>query len=147
MEGIDFGKVFGIGSKLSYDALLIRKSVFVNEQNVPIEEELDDYDMESYHFVGYLISQPICCARLYMKDNKWYLGRVAVIKDYRGKNVGEKLVKHIVSFAKNELETSEIHISSQVNAIYFYKKFNFVEYGDKYVDAGIEHISMKLNLE
>ncbi|AKX34187.1 acetyltransferase, GNAT family protein [Spiroplasma litorale] len=147
MEGIDFKVVFNVDNKLFFDALMIRKNVFVDEQNVDITEEIDDYDDKAYHVVGYLLAEPICCARIYIDVNKCYWGRVAVIKKYRKKKVGNKLIEFLKEYSKKELSASEVIIEAQLHSIDFYKNNGFEIIDEEIkVISNIEHKTMKLVL-
>ncbi|AKU79781.1 GNAT family N-acetyltransferase [Spiroplasma turonicum] len=147
MEGINFRAVFNVDNKLFFDALLVRKKVFVDEQNVDITEEIDDFDDKAYHVVGYLLNEAVCCARIYSNDNKWYWGRIAVLGKYRGKKIGNKLMDFLKDFSKKELSLHEVYIHAQNYAVNFYEKNGFKKISDVYMDTNIEHVDMKLLIE
>ncbi|ASP28330.1 acetyltransferase, GNAT family protein [Spiroplasma corruscae] len=146
MEGINFKTVFNVDNKVFFDALIIRKEVFVDEQNVDISVEIDDYDDKAYHVVGYLLNETVCCARVFNKGNRWFWGRIAVLKKFRNKKVGSKLVEFLKEYSKKELYASEVYIQAQTHALDFYKKFGFEEFGEEYMEDGIRHIDMKMCL-
>ncbi|MEO8000545.1 MAG: GNAT family N-acetyltransferase [Arenimonas sp.] len=126
------------------DLRAIREPVFVVEQNVPIEEEWDALDPLCHHVIARDFNhKPIGTGRL-TPEHK--IGRMAVIKEWRGKNVGAALLQVLIDKAR-ELGWTEVSLNSQVSAIGFYTKFGFVSYGEEYEEAGIMHKSMKLALE
>lgn len=119
----------------------VRIRVFVNEQNVPIEEEVDDWDEPSLHLLATdLDGKPIGCGR--MVPNRT-VGRFAVDKEWRGKGLGSALLNTLLQRAKEE-GWPEVRLSAQVQAIPFYQSLGFEPFGDVFMDAGIPHRSMLL---
>ena len=133
----------GDWDKLEQDAKFIRKQVFIIEQNIPEEEEWDDQDMISDHFVVYDQDQPIATARLLQNNS---VGRVAVLKAYRGQGIGRMIMLEIIRQAHQQDRTF-LQLSSQVHAISFYEKLGFSIQGDAYDECGIPHIKMQLVIE
>ncbi|MBF4456709.1 GNAT family N-acetyltransferase [Acinetobacter sp. SK-43] len=133
----------GHWDKLEQDAKFIRKQVFIIEQNIPEEEEWDDQDMISDHFVVYDQDQPIATARLLQNNS---VGRVAVLKAYRGQGIGRMIMLEIIQLAHQQDRTF-LQLSSQVHAISFYEKLGFSIQGDAYDECGIPHIKMQLVIE
>lgn len=133
----------GHWDKLEQDAKFIRKQVFIIEQNIPEEEEWDDQDMISDHFVVYDQDQPIATAR-FLQNNS--VGRVAVLKAYRGQGIGSMIMLEIIQQAHQQ-DRKFLQLSSQVHAISFYEKLGFSIQGDAYDECGIPHIKMQLVIE
>ena len=133
----------GHWDKLEQEAKFIRKQVFIIEQNIPEEEEWDDQDMISDHFVVYDQDQPIATARLLQNNS---VGRVAVLKAYRGQGIGRMIMLEIIRQAHQQDRTF-LQLSSQVHAISFYEKLGFSIQGDAYDECGIPHIKMQLVIE
>ena len=133
----------GHWDKLEQDAKFIRKQVFIIEQNIPEEEEWDDQDMISDHFVVYDQDQPIATARLLQNNS---VGRVAVLKAYRGHGIGRMIILEIIRQAHQQ-DRKFLQLSSQVHAISFYEKLGFSIQGDAYDECGIPHIKMQLVIE
>jgi predicted GNAT family N-acyltransferase len=123
------------------DAFYVRKEVFIKEQDVPKEEEFDEADLKSLHVVVYADSRPVATGRLFKTGKSWLIGRVSVLKEYRGKQAGKLVVEKLLEKAA-ELEAGDVHIHAQTHAVSFYEKFGFVTYGDTFLEANIEHISM-----
>ncbi|MDH1915846.1 MULTISPECIES: GNAT family N-acetyltransferase [Acinetobacter] len=133
----------GHWDKLEQDAKFIRKQVFIIEQNIPEEEEWDDQDMISDHFVVYDQDQPIATARLLQNNS---VGRVAVLKAYRGQGIGRMIMLEVIRQAHQQ-DRKFLQLSSQVHAISFYEKLGFSIQGDAYDECGIPHIKMQLVIE
>ena len=126
------------------DLRAVREPVFVIEQNVPIEEEWDTLDPICHHVIARDVDhKPIGTGRL-TPEHK--IGRMAVLKQWRGKQVGAALLQALIDKAR-ELDLPEVSLNSQVSAIGFYEKFGFVTFGEEFGEAGIQHRKMKLTLE
>ncbi len=123
----------------------IRYRVFVQEQSVPQELEWDSFDKIAHHLILYLNNIPFGTARLFTKENRSYIGRVAVLKEYRGKGYGRIIMKAIMEHAKN-IGIKRIYLHSQTYIKDFYKKLGYKEIGDKFIEAGIPHVEMFIDL-
>ncbi|AGR41873.1 GNAT family N-acetyltransferase [Spiroplasma diminutum] len=123
----------------------IRIDVFCNEQNYSQEEEIDAYDEKSYHVIGFFEQKPVCCARIVNKPDGTYLGRIAVLKEYRGKGLGSKLVDYLVKYVTNNLKITEIFLESQDKAVKLYEKFGFKIISEPFMDGPIVHYKMVRN--
>ena len=121
----------------------IRRVVFIEEQNVPQELEWDGADEDGTHFLAInTAGVPIGCARLLSTGQ---IGRMAVLEQHRGQHIGNKLLQAAVEEAKAQgLERVFLH--AQTYAEPFYRKGGFVAFGEKFDEAGIEHISMEMML-
>ena len=126
----------------------LRIEVFVKEQNVPIELELDDKDnsVDTIH-IGYFLGNILVgVARLIdMDKDVIHIGRVAIDKDYRGKGIGRKLIVGCENIAKQILKKEVIiELSAQIQAEKFYESLGYNRVNDMiYLDAGIEHVDMR----
>ncbi len=133
--------------KEAYD---IRTRVFVDEQKVPVEEELDAYDEDAAHF---LIESPgpnaphaIATARLIDKGHGVAkIGRVAVLADYRGRGLGAMLMRYVEDYAC-ERGFIRLVLDAQIKALAFYARLGYVAEGEVFLDAGIEHRFMSKTL-
>lgn len=132
----------GNWDQLQQDAKLIRTLVFIQEQGIAESDEWDEQDAISQHFVIYDQDQPIATARLLQNNS---VGRVAVLKAYRGQGLGQMIMLDIIAFAKQQ-ERAFLHLSSQVHAMSFYQQLGFVVQGDEYDECGIPHIEMRMPL-
>lgn len=134
--------IFKIYKGLNNDIKSIREEVFCIEQKFDPKNEFDDIDNESTHIVAYYNNKPIGTARAYKDKGDYHIGRVAVLKEYRkdgiGKLVIEKLEEQICI-----LGGENIVLSSQINAVGFYKKIGYKEEGKEYYDEHCLHIDMR----
>jgi|TARA_B100001142_G_scaffold114238_1_gene116349 predicted GNAT family N-acyltransferase len=120
------------------DICKIRFEVFVDEQNVPEDLEIDGLDDEAKHVLAYIDGKPIGTGRI-LSDG--HIGRVAVLKKYRGLGIGNSIMKVLIKWAQqNKFE--KLWLSSQWHAHSFYLGLGFVCEGDIYEEAGIDHIKM-----
>ena len=118
----------------------IRKSVFIDEQHVPEELEWDGRDTECTQFLLTIDSAPVATARLTPEGQ---IGRMAVLKNFRGKGFGSRLLATVIEQAKHAGH-KQVFLHAQVSVIEFYQRHGFTACGDVFIDAGIEHRSMKL---
>jgi predicted GNAT family N-acyltransferase len=116
----------------------IRTVVFIEEQNVPEEMEWDEYDETSVHVIAEMNNNYIATGRLL---DTGQIGRMAVLTPYRNKGVGSALLEKLLQIAKSR-NIKSIFLNSQIDAVDFYKKFDFEEVGGVFDDAGIPHIKM-----
>jgi predicted GNAT family N-acyltransferase len=132
--------------QISYDeakaqAFAIRMRVFVREQGVPAEIELDDDDQRARHFIATASGRTVGTARLVLRRGDAKIGRMAVLKSFRHQGVGAKLLKHAVAVARR-LGARKIYLHAQVPVIGFYEKQGFVCAGPIFEEAGIPHRNM-----
>jgi predicted GNAT family N-acyltransferase len=120
----------------------IRFTVFVEEQGVPREIELDEQDPLSIHAVVFEDRRPVATGRL-LPDG--HIGRLAVLKEWRNRGIGALMLKRLMDCAK-ERGDREVALSAQVRAVPFYLANGFVTEGDEYLEAGIRHQAMKRRL-
>lgn len=124
----------------------IRKAVFVQEQAVPLELELDEYDAAAVHFLLRDAAQTsLATARLLDKHGLAKIGRVAVLKEARGRGLGLALMQFVLDEARRRGFTEAI-LDSQTYAIPFYERLGFAAEGDEFDDAGIPHFLMRRTL-
>lgn len=130
-----------IANQVYEDALTIRKIVFIDEQNVPLELEIDDLEDKCEYVVCYIDNQPVATARLYMTPEYAKVQRVAVYQANRGQKVGAKTLIEVERFAKQK-GVKKLKLGAQEYAIPFYEKLNYQVCSSRYLDAGIWHKDM-----
>lgn len=134
---------------LPQEAKIIRTRVFMSEQG--FKDEFDDIDKISMHFVLYDDDDdddiPAATCRVYYSDKKksYVIGRIAVEKEYRGKNYGTEIIRYaeIKIIKKGGKQTI---LSAQCRASEFYRKLGYCEYGESYLVEGCPHIWMRKEL-
>jgi len=119
----------------------IRRTVFIEEQNVPEALEWDEYDATATHFLVLDNNRVIATARL-KPDGQ--IGRMAVLAAYRKRGVGSRLLNYVLQVAAQQ-NHRQIFLHAQTTAIAFYEKHGFKTYGELFDDANIPHQSMLLN--
>ena len=123
--------------------LSIRKPVFVEEQDVPEEIEVDEFDPVSEHVLALDdTGKPIGTARL-LPDGR--IGRVAVLPEWRKRGVGTALMNALIDMAR-ETERSELVLHAQTWTIGFYESLDFKVEGEEFDEAGIPHRTMRRKL-
>lgn len=126
---------------LAEAATLVRFAVFVDEQQVPAEIELDEFDAVSLHAVVFdEHNNPVATGRL-LPDG--HIGRMAVMASARGSGVGGMVLQALIEEGRRRGHKALV-LSAQTHAIGFYAKYGFVAEGDIYLDAGINHRDMRL---
>ena len=117
----------------------IRKKVFIMEQNVPEDVEIDQYEDTSKHIIALIDDRFIGTARWRKTENGIKLERFAVLKEKRGLGIGKELVRFILEQINTE---PDIYLHAQDHVISFYKKLGFYSVGDHFYEGGISHQKM-----
>ncbi|VAX08209.1 hypothetical protein MNBD_ALPHA03-888 [hydrothermal vent metagenome] len=123
----------------------IRTTVFVEEQNVPRDEEIDGLDGQADHFLLYQGRIPTATARVRYLNDIAKIERVAVLKGNRGHKIGHQLMTYIMADIKKNPQLKHMKLGAQVPVIAFYEKLGFTCHGDIFLDAGIKHRWMSLD--
>ena len=121
------------------DAAPIRFAVFVDEQKVPAEIELDEHDAGCLHVVARSEGRAVGTGRL-LPDG--HIGRMAVLKAWRGQGVGAAMLAVLIDAARARGD-HEVALSAQTHALGFYRRFGFTNEGPEYIEAGIPHQAMR----
>jgi predicted GNAT family N-acyltransferase len=129
-------------SEARAEAQRIRVAVFVDEQGVPAELEMDELDAQCLHALAFHENLAIGTGRL-LPDG--HIGRMAVLEPWRGRGVGAALLQRLIQ-AAHERGDREVLLSAQVHALGFYRAQGFILYGEVYEEAGIAHQAMRLTL-
>ncbi|RLA10048.1 MAG: GNAT family N-acetyltransferase [Gammaproteobacteria bacterium] len=120
----------------------VRTAVFVNEQGVPADIEMDAEDAQCHHLLALVDNQPVGTARL-LADGR--IGRLAVLKTFRGQGIGQQLLKAAVALA-DSVAMKSLYLHAQVQTLGFYQAEGFVADGEVFTEAGIRHQNMVLSL-
>ena len=122
--------------------LEIRKRVFVEEQNVPMDREVDEYEDTATHIL-LIDDEPIGTVRYRpASDDMIKVERMAVLPEERGRKLGFKLMEFVHDHAREHGYT-RAKLGAQVHAIDFYKKLGYTVSSDEFEDAGIPHVYME----
>jgi predicted GNAT family N-acyltransferase len=129
-------------SDLMREAFSLRYEVFVDEQGVPRELEVDELDPCATHLVAICDDQVIGTLRVLEHGGAAKIGRVAVRAAARRNGIGARLMQHAAAIAA-ERGFAEIIVHAQITVAGFYRRLGYVEEGDQFEDAGIPHIAMR----
>ena len=121
----------------------IRNIVFVKEQCVPKNIEMDGKDVDCNHFLICKKNEPIGTARL---QSGGKIERVSILKTERKKGLGTKLMKFIINSARKK-DLEKVYLHSQMDSIDFYKSLGFKTKGEMFQEAGIKHVLMVMENE
>lgn len=130
-----------------YDKCLnIRRKVFIEEQNVSENIEIDMFEGMADHFLVLSNGDSVGTARLVrINEAAAKIGRVAVLKEYRSNGTGRFLMEKVVEFAKSG-NIKTLLLASQTYTVNFYERSGFKAYGDEFLDADRPHCMMKLDI-
>ena len=117
----------------------IRNDVFSKEQQIDEEKDFDGQDCEAVHVL-------VACEGKYVGTGRMladgHIGRLAVLKDYRGRGLGTQLVRALIGAAENR-GVHRVYLGAQRYATGFYEKLGFSTYGEPYMEVNIEHVHME----
>lgn len=126
--------------------LRLRRKVFIEEQNVPEEEEVDEFDATAIHLLAFDGDEPVGTARILVVGEVGKIGRVCVLQDQRGMGMGADLVNAALEQLRALPDVTAARLGAQTYAIGFYERLGFVAFGAEYMDAGIAHVDMERRL-
>ena len=125
------------------EARRIRELVFVREQGVPLELEWDEQDPRCAHALAYNAADEAVGTGRLLPDG--HIGRMAVLKEWRGKGVGAVLLLALIEQAR-ERRHARVRLNAQISAASFYRRFGFEISGPQFMEAGIPHVPMQRDL-
>lgn len=128
------------------DAVFVRRRVFMDEQKVPEDIELDEFEDTAIHFVAYDNDEVVGAGRCRKVEGNAKVERICVMPSFRKHGVGQAIMEKIEQFARDQhLAALELH--AQTHAELFYKRIGYVTSSpEEFLDAGIPHVSMKKSL-
>lgn len=121
------------------EAARIRTIVFVDEQRVPPEIEMDEKDVVSVHALAWADGRAVGTGRL-LPDG--HIGRMAVLREWRASGVGGAILERLVAEARRR-GMGEVVLAAQTHALGFYARHGFAPFGDVFEEAGIPHQEMR----
>jgi predicted GNAT family N-acyltransferase len=128
---------FAVDAELIYS---IREIVFINEQRVPADIEIDEFDPVCQHVLAWRDDVAVGTGRI-TPDGR--IGRMAVIAEYRGQGIGRAILTALMQLGR-DMGVDRLYLSAQCQAIPFYEQAGFAASGPVYDDAGIDHRLMTL---
>ena len=121
----------------------IRQSVFTLEQGIDANEDVDGKDPDCTHILIEQTGKYIATGRMQADG---HIGRLAVLKPYRGKGMGRLILQTFIEQAK-AMQLERVYLGAQQQATAFYEKLGFIRYGEPFDEVGIEHIYMHYVLD
>lgn len=125
-----------------FKVLDIRKLVFVVEQKVPEELEVDQFENSTIHFLTTHADKNVGAGRLRVKDQFIKFERIACLKELRGQGVGKNLMLTMLDYAKKNYPHLTPYMHSQLEAQGFYEKLGWESIGGQFFEANIPHTAM-----
>lgn len=122
-----------------------RTAVFVVEQNCPYQE-VDDKDLQAVHFFAKNAKNLTSYCRLIPVDDGVHIGRVLVVKEYRGAGLARELVQKAMNYSREHFPMQPIHAQAQSYLQGFYESFGFRAVSEVYLEDGIEHLDMMYSI-
>ncbi len=125
-------------------AFQLRINVFVDEQGVPLEDELDEFDVldgSCDHILVYYNNQPVGTGRIRIVDKVGKLERICILKDYRKYGLGKIIIAGLESIAM-EQGIKQFKLHGQTQAEGFYKKLGYEAASEVFMEDGIPHLLM-----
>ncbi|HTT12655.1 MAG TPA: GNAT family N-acetyltransferase [Burkholderiaceae bacterium] len=133
----------GPWNALRTEAIAVRHAVFVAEQLVPEDLEVDDFDPVSVHALARDVDGAAIGTGRLLPDG--HIGRLAVLARARGRGVGSALLRALMDESRRR-GNREAMLNAQVQAVPFYERYGYAAEGEPYDDAGIAHIAMRCRL-
>ena len=124
----------------------IRTTVFINEQGANSNEEFDEYDSSGVFALLFEDEKSVGTARVVKTDKGYKIGRIAILKEYRGKGYGAFIVRAIAQ-KTFDLGTDEAFLNALNYAVPFYEKLGFEVIGEEIIERGLPHIQMSITRE
>lgn len=120
----------------------VRRKVFVEEQGVPEELELDAVDAIAIHLVLLSQGEVVATARVYEQAGEWHAGRVAVLQEWRGQGIGTRMMELAAAVAYQQ-GADHLTLNAQLAVIPFYERLGYQAIGEVFSEAGILHRTMR----
>lgn len=129
-----------------FGCVRVRLEVFVIGQNVDVLIEQEENDDQAIHFIAYDDQEkPIAACRVLLEEDCAHLGRLAVLKEYRGRHIGADLLLEAEKHPE-VIKKGRICLHAQLHAKEFYQKCGYTASGEVFYEAGIAHVMMEKKL-
>lgn len=126
--------------------LALRRAIFIDEQGVSEEEEIDGQDDRCAHLLVRRNGMPVAAARVQVTGDIAKIQRVCVAREGRGSGIGARLIGFVIDHLEAEGRITLVRLDAQTASLDFYRKLGFEAEGSEFLDAGIPHRSMKRRL-
>ncbi len=136
-----------LSTKELYEILKARAEIFIMEQNIRYQD-MDNIDYESLHCFFMEDNKVVAYLRAFYKDSSRTvvkIGRVLTLE--HGKGIGKDLMRQSLEAIKTKMKCKKICMNAQKHAVCFYEKFGFVTTSDDFLEEGVVHVVMELNIE
>lgn len=120
----------------------IRRAVFIEEQGVPEEIEMDADDAIAFHVLALDNEIPVGCGRMVPHEGAIKIGRMAVMRERRGEGIGEEILAFLMDAARDRGYRMAV-LHAQLHAEGFYLKCGYQPVGEVFEEAGIAHLAME----
>ncbi len=124
----------------------LRRVVFIDEQGVSEADEVDGLDDRAIHLLAFAGDDPVGTARLLLKGHLGKIGRVCVLPQARGTGLGAALIRRALDEFRSMPGVDQVTLGAQSHATGFYAALGFRTVGEEFMDAGIPHREMVLDL-
>ncbi len=114
----------------------LRRTVFIEKQNVPEDIEQDGRDKDAHHILATLDGAPVGCARILIDGETGRIGRVCVLPQHRGAGIGAGLIRASLDHLRTLPGVVRAELGAQTYALHFYEKLGFSAFGPEFGDAG-----------
>lgn len=132
-------------AQLREQAFALRREVFVTEQRVPAEDEIDAYEDESHHLLLFNDDQAVATARWRQTTEGIKLERFAVRSAWRNQGIGRQLLEAVLNDIQRQAGPGQhLYLHAQLLAVPFYARAGFDRVGDEFDECGIRHVRMDL---
>ena len=122
--------------------LALRHDVFVDEQGVPLDLEIDEHDETAVHIVALEDGELLGTCRVLQAGEQAKFGRLVVARHARGRGIGAELLAEAERHAQR-MGCDRMVLAAQTSAMGLYERAGYTAHGDVYLDAGIEHMTME----
>ena len=139
MTMISESLIVEFGERYAPQIKRIRNAVFTHEQGIDEAIDFDGQDGTAVHVLVRVGQGYVATGRM-LSDG--HIGRLAVLKEHRGKGLGTRAVAALMDEAKQR-SMERVYLGSQEQALGFYRKLGFRECGEPFMEAGIEHVEME----
>ncbi|MDY5824193.1 MAG: GNAT family N-acetyltransferase [Candidatus Coprenecus sp.] len=147
MVSISTSQFSSLSLEEMYDILRIRATVFVLEQGV-VYIDPDGNDKNAVQIYASVDGVMVGCLRIYqLEEGTYRIGRVAVLKEFRGLGIGNAMMKEAIQYLRERTNATKVCLDAQLHAIGFYEKLGFTLFTEEFLEEGLLHRGMQMFFE